>query len=179
MKDNQEYIAIRSIDLRRDFPYRANESLMRSLENYLEKNKQSYSLVDGDYLVDVNSKNDALRLGQYFNTRFGVSKISYFNGEALSALPVIGTEGKRRALRATVVDIASGEKVSLRKYRKDTQKEIDQKYISFRDISGRKIISPAKLKKLVGDGSLKAVDIGSNRYVDKAGLLMFLKKKAE
>lgn len=176
---NHQYIKINPADISEYSSNRPRsvENILRSIEHYLETNNISINLAGDSRIIYVDGKNEAIRLGQYFNAHFGVSKILYFNGEALSALPVLGTESKRRASRATVVDIVSGEKVSLRKYRKEAQNEIDQKYISFRDIAGRKIISPAKLEKLVIAGSLKAVDIGGKRYVDKTELIVFLKKK--
>lgn len=182
MKGNErEYVKINPSDFSEySFPHpHTAESILRSIEHYLVKNSIPNNLEGDSRIIYVEGKNEAIRLGQYFQAHFGVNKIWYFNGEVLSVLPVIRKEDKRRAPRATVVDIASGEKVSLRKYKKDAQNEIDQKYISFKDISGRKIISPAKLEKLVLAGSLKAVDIGGKRYVDKAELLKFLNKKAE
>lgn len=177
----REYIIIKPADFSESsFPYpHTAESILRSVEHYLVKNNIPNNLDGDSRIIYVEGKNDAMRLGQYFQARFGVSKIWYFDGEVLSVLPAVRKEDKRRTPRATVVDIASGEKVSLRKYKKDAQNEIDQKYISFKDISGRKIISPSKLEKLVLAGSLKAVGIGGKRYVDKAELLKFLNKKAE
>lgn len=175
---NRQYIKINPADFSKYlFPYpHTAESILRSIEHYLETNNIPSNLEGNSRIIYVDGNNEAIRLGQYFNQRFWVSKIWYFNGEAFSILPVIGTESKRSAPRATVVDIVSGEKVSLRKYKKDAQNEIDQKYISFKDISGKKIISPTKLVKLVGEGSLDAVTIGGTRYIDKVQLLRFLNK---
>lgn len=177
-KPRREYIKINLADFSEysATQSRSAESMLRSVEHYLVKNSIPTNLKGDSRIIYVDGKNDAMRLGQYFQVRFGVSKIWYFDGEVLSVLPSVRKEDKRRTPRATIVDTISGEKVSLRKYKKDAQNEIDQKYISFKDISGRKIISPAKLEKLVIAGSLKAVDIGGKRYVDKAELLRFLNK---
>lgn len=176
---NRQYIKINPADFSMYlFPYpRTAESILRSLEHYLEKNNLSHNLDGENRIVYVDDRNDAMRIGQDIGLRFGLSSVGYFNGEELSTLTITDTKMKRAMSKATVTDIASGEKVSLKKYKKDAQKEIEQKYISFRDISGRKIISPAKLEKLIGDGSLKAVEIGIKRYVDKAELLAFLNRK--
>ncbi len=180
MKGNeQEYIKINPADFSVYlFPHpHTAESVLRSIEHYLVKNNIPNNLDGDSRIVYVDGKNEAIRLGQYFQTRFGVSKIWYFDGEVLFILPVIVKEDRRRASRVTIVDIASGENISLRKYKKDTQKEIDQKYVSFKDISGKKIIAPAKLEKLVTSGSLKEVNIGGNRYINRVELLIFLTKR--
>lgn len=176
-KIKQEYIRISPTDFLGHPSGRSKESLFRSMEHYLVKNSQPYDLVDGDSIVYVNNKNDAMRIGNDMGLRFGLNRLGYFDGKELSTLTVVESKMKRTGSRATVIDIASGEKVSFRKYKKDTQKEIDQKYVSFKDISGKKIISPAKLEKLVTSGSLKEINIGGKRYINRVELLNFLTKR--
>ena len=176
-KTKREYIRISPSDFLWHPSGRSKESLFRSLEHYLVKNNQPHDLEGGDCIVYVEDKNDAMRIGNDIGLRFGLNKVEYFNGEELSMLAIVAPQMKRIMSRATVTDIASGEKVSFKKYKKETQKEIDQKYVSFKDISGKKIISPAKLEKLVTSGSLKEVNIGGKRYVNRAELLNFLTKR--
>lgn len=176
-KNKQEYIRIQAANFAEHSSWRAGESLFRSLEHYLVKNKRSYNLDGESRIIYVDNKNDAMRIGNDIGLRFGLSEVEYFNGEELSILTVVSSEKKRRVSRATVTDIASGKKVSFTKFKKETKKEIDQKYISFRDIARMKIMSKVKLEKLVSAGSLKKVTIGSKEYVNRVELLYFLNKK--
>ena len=78
----QKYIKILLSDFSGHSLDRSEESYFRSLEKYLEQNKESYDLGWKNCTVYVHDKNHAIRLGIYLK----LPQVEYFDGIKSSML---------------------------------------------------------------------------------------------
>jgi hypothetical protein len=163
----QKYIKILKLDHSLD----STPRYARSLEKYLEKNNRSFNIVDGAYIVYVNDKNEAMRMG--FELR--KYNIEYFDGEELLPLNLESKRNKGGRPKNAVLDYSSGKSMTVSQFMKKTKLDIKLNCLVMGEIIKRKLLTKKEIETAVTWGKLKSVKFKGKEYFDRQELFNYLK----
>lgn len=79
--------------------------------------------------------------------------------------------------RIKVVDLETGKVRSLKKFKENEQVKFNHANLSFAEIVKRGLLSKNELEKLVAGGILKELKYMNKRYISRAELSDYFKKK--
>ncbi len=166
----QKYIKILLSDFSGRSLGRSEESYFRSLEKYLEQNKQSYEFGWKVCTINVHDKNHAIRIGLHFN----LPQVEYFDG--LKLAPII-LKFKEKDYKKPKIFDASGKVTSLNKLKKKFSKERETNCIGKGEVIKRMILTKKEIEKAFDDGTLSPIHIMNKCFIDRQELARFIKNK--
>lgn len=153
--------------------YKSEDTRIRSLEKYLEKNNLFFNLDGDNYIIYINSKSEAIRVGSILK----LHSVEYFDGMASSTITLNDDKTKQRRTKMLVTDNKFGDILSLQKHNKKTLNEINSKFIEFRDIIKKDLLTKKKLIDLVSNGMLVEFRFKNKNYINRSDLHAFLTNK--
>ncbi len=166
-ENKQKYIKILKLDpnLARTGRY------TRSLEKYLEKNNRSFNIVDGNYIVYVSDKNEAIRIG--FELR--KYEIEYFDGVELLPLELEPKRIKGERAKRAAPDSSSGKTVTVSQFMKKTKQDIKLDCLVKAEIIKRKLLTRKEMETAISWGKLKTIKFRNKEYFDRQEIFDYLK----
>jgi hypothetical protein len=144
-----------------------------SLESYLEKNNHNFNKSEDGYVVYVQNKNEAMRIG----LNFPWFDKGYFDGSVLQTLNLNPKVDNRRGPRNIITDNTTGKKMSLRQFRKVSSSGIKEGCLSKNEVIKRKLLTKGEIDKAVAVGNLEVVSFEGGSYINRQKLAEFLIKR--
>lgn len=166
-ENKQKYIKILKLDrtLARTSRY------TRSLEKFLEKNNRSFNIVDGDYIVYVLDKNEAIRIG--FELR--KYEIEYFDGVELLPLELEPKRIKGERVKRASLDSSSGKTMTVNQFMKNTKQDIKLNCLVKGEVIKRKLLTKKEIETAISWGKLKPIRFRNKEYFDRQEIFDYLK----
>lgn len=165
--NKQKYIKVLKLDptLARTGRY------TRSLEKYLEKNNRSFNIVDGDYIVYIPDKNEAIRIG--FELR--KYEMEYFDGVELLPLELEPKRIKVERAKRVAPNSSSGKSMTVSQFMKNTKQDIKLNCLVKGEVIKRKLLTKKEIETAISWGKLKPIKFRNKEYFDRQEIFDYLK----
>ncbi len=170
--DNQKYIRIKQSDFSKHSLTRPEESYFRSLEKYLEQNKQSYKSGWKVCTIYVRNIAHAMKIGFDFN----LSQVEYFDGVKLLPL-ILKAEKKKCGRPKSIIFDEMGESTTLKKLKKQSFKKVEISCIEEGEVIKGMMLTKKEIKKAFAENSLSPVNIMNKCFIDRKELARFMQNK--